>query len=411
MILRLYRNFRYIWIGQVVSVIGDGMQSVALLWWARRVGGNGLMSAVALSMIVPFVLCAPFGGWLADRLDRRHLLIGADLQRLVVTGALALLVINHHTSAVLVCSLVGLSAIASAVFDPTYSAVVPSLIEPEHRPAANGLNMANSAVGGLLGPLIGGVMISAFDVGSVMLVNAATFAWSAIFISLARVPRPAGATAEARERHSTRAAMTSVVRDPQLRRLVGLVSVLNMVAAPVPLLIVALAVDRFHVGSGAYGVLEVMVSAGVLLGALLAGKVAKGAISAPMLVVGVCLGAAGLLPIVGTAGAFLIGGVAIALASTSLSTKLQEVVEPEVRGRVFGVVGALGEGLRPIGLAVGAPLLAIAGVSGAFVVVGVGIIVATVAWTPRDRRSVRPLGISLLGRHSLRSGYRSSVKS
>ena len=411
MILRLYRNFRYIWIGQVVSVIGDGMQSVALLWWARRVGGNGLMSAVALSMIVPFVLCAPFGGWLADRLDRRHLLIGADLQRLVVTGALALLVINHHTSAVLVCSLVGLSAIASAVFDPTYSAVVPSLIEPEHRPAANGLNMANSAVGGLLGPLIGGVMISAFDVGSVMLVNAATFAWSAIFISLARVPRPAGATAEARERHSTRAAMTSVVRDPQLRRLVGLVSVLNMVAAPVPLLIVALAVDRFHVGSGAYGVLEVMVSAGVLLGALLAGKVAKGAISAPMLVVGVCLGAAGLLPIVGTAGAFLIGGVAIALASTSLSTKLQEVVEPEVRGRVFGVVGALGEGLRPIGLAVGAPLLAIAGVSGAFVVVGVGIIVATVAWTPRDRRSVRPFGISLLGRHSLRSGYRSSVKS
>ncbi len=382
MILRLYRNFRLIWIGQVVSVIGDGMQSVALLWWARRVGGNGLLSAVALSMIIPFVLCAPFGGWLADRCDRRHLLIAADVQRLVVTAVLALLVINQHTSAVLICSLVGLSAIATAVFNPTYSAVVPSLIEPEHRPAANGLNMANSAVGGLVGPLIGGVMISMFDVGSVMLANAATFAWSAIFISFAHVPRPAGASAEARERHSTWNAMTSVLRDPRLRRLVGLVSVLNMVAAPVPLLIVALAVDRFHVGSGAYGLLEVMVSAGVLLGALLAGKVAKGAISAPMLVVGVCLGAAGLLPIIGTAAVFVIAGVAIALASTSLSTNLQEVVAPEVRGRVFGAVGALGEGLRPVGLALGAPLLAIAGVSGAFIVVGIGVIAATLAWAP-----------------------------
>ena len=386
MVLRLYRNFRLIWIGQVVSVIGDGMQSVALLWWARRVGGNGLMSAVALSMIVPFVLCAPFGGWLADRLDRRHLLIGVDVQRMIVTGALALLVINHHTSAVLVCSLVGISAIASAVFDPTYSTVVPSLIEPEHRAAANGLNMANSAVGGLIGPLIGGVMISILDVGSVMLVNAATFAWSALFISFARLPRAAGTTADARERHSTRDAMTSVVRDPQLRRLVGLMSVLNMVAAPVPLLIVALAVDRFHVGSGAYGLLEVMVSAGVLLGALVSGKVAKGAIGTPMLVVGVCLGTAGLLPMVGTAGVFVIGGVAIALASTALSTKLQEAVAPEVRGRVFGVVGALGEGLRPVGLALGAPLLAFAGVSGAFIVVGIGIIVATLVWAP-----VRPL--------------------
>ncbi len=416
MVLRLYRNFRLIWIGQVVSVIGDGMQSVALLWWARRVDGNGLLSAVALSMIVPFVLCAPLGGWLADRLDRRHLLMMADMQRLVVTAALALLVINHQTSAVLVCSLVGLAAIASAVFDPTYSAVLPSLIEPEHRPAANGLNLANSAVGGLLGPLIGGLLISMFDVGSVMLVNAATFAWSAIFISLARVPRPDGATPAPRKRHSTRDAMTSVIRDPQLRRIVGLMSVLNMVAAPVPLLIVALAVDRFHVDSTAYGVLEVMVSVGVLLGALLAGKVAKDAIGAPMLVVGVCLGAAGLLPIVGTAGLFVIGGVAIALASTSLSTKLQEVVEPEVRGRVFGVVGALGEGLRPVGLALSAPLLAIAGVSGAFVVVGVGIIVATLCWAPRrsvplDAGPPRPLGISLLARHSLRSGYRSSVKS
>ncbi|CAB4878530.1 unannotated protein [freshwater metagenome] len=383
MILRLYRNFRLIWIGQVVSVIGDGMQSVALLWWARRTGGNALLAAVAASMIVPFVICAPFGGWLADRYDRRHLLIAADLQRVVVTATLAVLAIRHHASPVLICALVALSSMATAVFDPTYSTVVPSLIESEHRAAANGLNMANSAVGGLIGPLLGGLMISVFDVGNVMLVNAATFAWSAAFIVCARIPRPAGATPQARERHSTRGAIASVVREPQLRRLVGLASVLNMVAAPVPLLIVALAVDRFHVGPGAYGALEITVSAGVLVGALLAGKFAKGAISLPMLLIGGCLASAGLLPIVGTGVAFLIGGVAIAIANTSLLTTLQGVVAPEVQGRVFGVVGALGEGLRPVGLALGAPLLAIVGVSWAFIVVGGLVIVTTLLLGPR----------------------------
>jgi DHA3 family macrolide efflux protein-like MFS transporter len=374
MILRLSRNFRLIWIGQVVSVIGDGMQRVALLWWARQFGGNGLLTAVALSTIIPAVLCSPLGGWLADRFDRRHLMMTADLGRLALTTALAV--------SLLMCVLIALSSTCAAVFDPTYSAVVPTLIDSEHRAAANGLNMANSAVGGLVGPLVGGVLISLFDVGSVMVINAVTFAWSAIFIGLASVPKPLGATTAARERHSTIDAMMSIVRDRELRRLVGLASVLNMVAAPVPLLVVALAIDRFRVGAAGYGMLEVMVSVGVLAGSLMAGKVAKGAIAGPMLLTGFCLASAGLVPIAVTATAFIVGGFAIAIANTSLITSLQNVVAPEVQGRVFGTIGALGEGLRPAGLALGAPLLAGLGVSGAFMVVGGGVVVATLIWGP-----------------------------
>jgi hypothetical protein len=126
--------------------------------------------------------------------------------------------------------------------------------------------------------------------------------------------------------------------------------------------------------------LEVMVSVGVLAGSLMAGKVAKGAIAGPMLLTGICLASAGFVPIAVTATAFIIGGFAIAIANTSLITSLQNVVAPEVRGRVFGTIGALGEGLRPAGLALGAPLLAALGVSGAFLVVGGGVVVATLMW-------------------------------
>jgi hypothetical protein len=170
------------------------------------------------------------------------------------------------------------------------------------------------------------------------------------------------------------------LRDRTLRRLLALASVLNMVAAPVPLLVVALAVDRFRAGSGAYGLLEVMVSAGILIGALAAGKLAVGSVAPPMLVIGLCLGSAGLLPFAGSAAVFVVGGVAIAVANTALVTHFQNSVAAEVQGRVFGVVGALGEGLRPAGLALGAPLLAIAGVSGAFAIVGGGVIAATLVW-------------------------------
>jgi hypothetical protein len=172
----------------------------------------------------------------------------------------------------------------------------------------------------------------------------------------------------------------AVLADRPLRRLVGLASVLNMVVAPVPLLIVALAVDGLHVGSLAFGVLEIMFSLGLLVGALSAGVLARGRVAVPMVVLGLCLAAAGALPFAGSAAVFLVGGIAVALANTSILTIFQTTVPRDVQGRVFGVVGALGEGLRPLGLALGGPLLAVTGVSGAFVIVGAGVVGATALW-------------------------------
>jgi MFS family permease len=380
MLLRTSSNFRSLWLGQVVSVIGDGMQRVALLWWATHAGGSGLLTAIALCGILPIVFGSPFGGVLADRFDRRRLMAMADLVRLATTATLATLVLSGDASPLVVCACLAVSALATAAFDPAYAAAVPTIVPIEDRAAANGLNMANSAVGGLVGPLIGGVLIAAFGVGTVLVINACTFAWSVAFILATRLPRPAGGEASARERHTTRSAVGDVLRDRGIRGLVGLAAVLNMVAAPVPLLIVVLAVDRFRVGAGAFGVLQVMISAGILIGSVAAGKLASGRLATPMLVLGACLGIVGLLPYAASAAALLVAGVAIAVANTILLTTLQSTVRAETQGRVFGVLGSLSEGLRPLGMALGAPLLALAGVSGAFIIVGLCVAAATLAW-------------------------------
>ena len=104
--------------------------------------GNGLLVAVALSTIVPTIVCSPIGGWFADHVDRRILMAGADLARLGLSGLLALLLFGGDPPVALVCALIVAASIAASVFDPSYRAAVPTIVADEHLPAANGLDMA-----------------------------------------------------------------------------------------------------------------------------------------------------------------------------------------------------------------------------------------------------------------------------
>lgn len=377
MLLRTASTFRRLWAGQFVSTIGDGMQRIALLWWATQHGGNGLLVAVALSTIVPTVVCSPIGGWLADHCDRRLLMVGADLARLGLSGVLAALLFGAEPPIVLVCSVIVVASMAATIFDPAYQAAVPTIVTDAQLPAANGLNMANGAVGGLLGPLAGGALIAVADIGWVMVVNAVTFAWSAGCLASVRLPRPAGATVPRDGRRGLRRSADELRSIPGLARMVALATTLNMVVAPVPMLIAALAVARHGAGPTLFGVFEMLLSAGLLIGSVAAGVLARGRLALPFHVLGISLAAVGVVPLAGALVALVIGGVAIAVANTEAITRFQRSVPAEVQGRVFGVLGSLSEGLRPAGLALGAPLLALAGVSGAFAVIGGGVVLAT----------------------------------
>jgi hypothetical protein len=128
--------------------------------------------------------------------------------------------------------------------------------------------------------------------------------------------------------------------------------------------------------------MQATLSLGLLAGALGAGLLAARRRSMPvsMYALAACLTSLGLLPIGGAFVAMAAAGVAIAVANTALLTTFQRDVPPEVIGRVFGVVGAMSEGLRPLGLVLAGPLLALAGASGAVVVVGAGVATATTVW-------------------------------
>ncbi len=375
MILSRSRNFRLLWTGQVISVVGDGMQYVAMLWWAATNRGTGVLVALALASIIPTVFLSPFGGWLADRHDRRQLMIVADIARVATTAGLAAVLAVDRPPLALVLTLLALTGAFTAVFDPAYAATVPQVVAPSDLAAANGMNMANSAVGSVLGPVVGGALLGVFSPATVLAVNAVTFAWSAAFIVRVAVPRRAVAVAAAAD--DTPISVRMLLRRNGLWRLLGLASLLNMVLAPVPLMIVALAVRRFDTSPLGYGVLDMSIGAGILVGAFAAGKVASWSLMWPLLALGALIAAAGSLYYAPTMAVFVAIGVAAAAANSLITLRFQRTVPAELHGRVFGVAGAIAEGLRPAGTLLAGPLLAAVGVSSAFAAVGVTMIATT----------------------------------
>jgi hypothetical protein len=148
----------------------------------------------------------------------------------------------------------------------------------------------------------------------------------------------------------------------------------------VPLFLVALARYELAAGPGSLAWLQASVSAGLLLGSLAAPLLCRGPLPLPMVVLGSALAAVGVLPLAGVAVALVLAGVAVAVANTMMMTTFQRRIPPAIQGRAFGLIGSLAEGLRPAGLALAGPLLAVAGVGASLVVCGAGVAVAALAW-------------------------------
>ena len=389
-----HRDFALIWTGQVLSVIGDGMRMLVLIWLAKsRFGSNAVVVAVAVAIAVPIVLGSPMGGWAADRFDRRHLLIAADVQRALISIVLAGLLFSDALSARWLCGLVALTSCGTALFEPTFNAVLPTLVPDDERAAANGLTMANSAGGSIIGPMAGGLLLAGVGPGWVLLIDAVSFAGSGLLVALSHVPQPLQAGPAAMDDEGPAGSLRSVLSMGVVRRLGGLACALNFLVAPLTVFLVVLAVDKHQVGARTFGVLEMTIPAGILAGSMLAGRLARyrQTLVASLLSIGALLAVIGAVPLAGAMVGLAAVGLCLALANTVIITMFQNAVPAEVQGRAFGVVGAVSTGLRPIGLLLAGPLLSVVGIGGGFAAIGICVVLAAIAWaSPGRLRHVRP---------------------
>ena len=188
-----HRDFALLWTGQAVSLIGDGIYLVAIAWLVYDLSNSpSALGLVGVAWTLPMVLVLLGSGVLSDRYDRRRMMIIADLLRVVAIAALAVLTLADAVELWQVVALVVVYGVGDALFQPAFTAIVPDVVPQEEILQASALKELMEPVGlRFAGPALGGLLIAGLGVGTAFVVDAATFAASALAVSLMS-PQPGG---------------------------------------------------------------------------------------------------------------------------------------------------------------------------------------------------------------------------
>ena len=189
-----HRDFRVLWMGMAISLVGDGIFLIAIAWEAYALwNAPAALSVVGIGMTVPTVAFLLVGGVLSDRHDRRLLMLWSDVLRAGAVGCLAVLVFTGSLQLWHLVALVALYGCGTAFFTPAFEAIVPDLLPRNDLAAANSLDQLVRPIAlRLLGPLLGGVLV-AVGAGLAFAVDAASFGASAVAVLMLR-PRRATST-------------------------------------------------------------------------------------------------------------------------------------------------------------------------------------------------------------------------
>jgi MFS family permease len=176
-VLREERQFRLLFLGQALSVVGDRMTQVVLPFAVLSIGGSATdVGIVAAAGFLPFIFLGLIGGVVADRIERRRILIGSDLVRLVTQGVAGLLLVTGQAEVWHLAALTALFGAADSFFSPAFSGLMPLTIsEPRHLQPANALRGMSFSTGSIVGPALGGILVATLGEGGALLVDAATF--------------------------------------------------------------------------------------------------------------------------------------------------------------------------------------------------------------------------------------------
>jgi hypothetical protein len=182
------RNFRLLWGAMCISLLGDGAFLVALAWQVYALSdAPTALSVVGIAMTVPTILFLLVGGVASDRLDRRSILIGADVGRGLAVGLMAVLAMGGWLELWHLVALAAIYGTGSAFFAPAFDAFVPDLLSSERLAQANALDqLVRPLALRLLGPAVGGVVVGIAGASAVFALDAASFAASCAVLLLIR---------------------------------------------------------------------------------------------------------------------------------------------------------------------------------------------------------------------------------
>jgi predicted MFS family arabinose efflux permease len=393
-----HTEFRLFWLAALVSNAGSWMQRVATGWLVfSMTGSTAWLGAESFVATIPTVVLLPFGGVVADRIDRRKLLIGTNILNALLAAGLAgawwagVLQVWH----ILGASFCG-GVIASAMV-PASQSVLPAVVGEDHLPGAVALNSVQYNVARAVGPVLGGAALLLGGPGWCFLLNSVSFlAPVAVFTVLRNVPHSGASRAPVIA--ELRAGLDYIRGRPYLCLVLMTVAALALGGAPVVSMLPALANEVLRRDASAFSLLVSAFGVGAA-GAGVAATFQPSLQRMPRLLL-VAVGTVGLAqialawhqPLWLAVGMVALAGAAFVGAMIELGTALLQETPDAFRGRVSGIQQMVFRTAQPLGSLVAGFVATRVGLGPAFALFGATLVVAAMMLaTRRTRRSYRPL--------------------
>jgi MFS family permease len=367
-------QFRLLFAGQVLSLIGDRVMLVALPFAVLEAGGSvASVGLVVAAELVPFLLFALVGGVLADRGDRRRVLIASDVARLVVQAAGGALLLSGAATPLVLAVLAALYGTADAFFQPAFTGLLPQTVShPGQLQPANALRGLSFSVSSVAGPALAGVLIAAIGAGAALLFDAGSFAVSVA--CLVRL-RPVVAVSATQEQPppflvAVRAGWREVRSRSWILAGLGAMCAYHAIVLPAVYVLGPVSVSERLGGPGAWAAVVVSFGVGCIAGdlallrwrpphALRVAGIALIAASCQAAVYGSGLG------IAGTCVLQALAGVGVTMFFTLWEVSLQEHVPSAALSRVSSFDYLSATALMPVGTALAGPVAAAVGTQAA----------------------------------------------
>jgi MFS family permease len=269
------RDFRLLWTGMAVSLLGDGIFLVAVAWQAYAIADRpSSLAYVGIATALPQVAALPVAGVVADRFSRRTVLLIADVARACALVALTMIVLNNQASLVALCAVGAVLGIGTAFASPAMDALVPQLVPRDQLIQANVIDQfMRPATIQLAGPALGGVAVAAFGSSGAFCFDAATFAVSALCTSRMQCAGVVAPTMRANIRSEVADGFRYVRRHSWLwATFVSAAFTYLLIIGPTQVLLPFIVRNSLHQSAFTYGLVLAAGGVGALIGALFAAR-------------------------------------------------------------------------------------------------------------------------------------------
>lgn len=398
---RKFRHYLSYWAGQQASLLGSSIVSFAIIWWLTVETQSEMMLGIAsLISLGPFVFIAPISGVIADRFNKKALLLTFDALQALVTVTLSILFLTNNVSVAVIFVILGVRGIAQAFHQPVSMAVAPTMVPADKLSRINGLSYLCSGAINIVGPVVAVALLAipGINIGRILWVDIGTFIIALIPLIIVKIP-----SIEIKEEEAKLSFVVQFMDGINtLRSIKGMTALLfgammiNFFGTPLAALL-TLFVNKVHSGNEAnYALVSGMLQAALVVGGIIMSflrglkKPVLFMISSVIFMY-VCQGALAFIP-TNIDGRFWIMGsilfvyaLPIAVIDVVLITSIQLLIPKEKLGRVMAVAMAISPAIRSLGLFLSGVIAEFIGIQLIFIIssiIGIIVLLLIYLFTP-----------------------------